>query len=226
PHGSRPLEVASQFLKCRHRRLITVGRVQPPLQVSRRRERQVRRTPVPIPRPETPRRTEQEPCESRMREHMRGDPNEHPGTGRSQWGPSSSRGDPARGARSAGQKIADPAVLGSGWGSGATPQCPCTAFRGARVHRPFTQPAADSGPSGRGGHHRRVGVYYGVRHEPLAGHLVPVPPAGDERSRYGWIMATKAKIADRKKRASGLDRDTLLRMYRTMVTARRIDDKE
>jgi len=39
-------------------------------------------------------------------------------------------------------------------------------------------------------------------------------------------MATKAKIADRKKRASGLDRDTLLRMYRTMVTARRIDDKE
>src|SRR5690606_21458385 len=42
----------------------------------------------------------------------------------------------------------------------------------------------------------------------------------------GWIMATKAKIADRKKRAPGLDRDTLLRMYRTMVTARRIDDKE
>ncbi|HEX7119157.1 MAG TPA: thiamine pyrophosphate-dependent enzyme, partial [Longimicrobiales bacterium] len=39
-------------------------------------------------------------------------------------------------------------------------------------------------------------------------------------------MATKAKIAERTERTSGLDRDTLVRMYRTMVTARRTDDKE
>ncbi|HEX6939972.1 MAG TPA: dehydrogenase E1 component subunit alpha/beta [Longimicrobiales bacterium] len=39
-------------------------------------------------------------------------------------------------------------------------------------------------------------------------------------------MATKAKIAEHAERTSGLDRDTLVQMYRTMVTARRIDDKE
>jgi 2-oxoisovalerate dehydrogenase E1 component len=39
-------------------------------------------------------------------------------------------------------------------------------------------------------------------------------------------MATKAKTANKLARSPGLDRDALLSMYRTMVAARRTDDKE
>ncbi len=39
-------------------------------------------------------------------------------------------------------------------------------------------------------------------------------------------MATKAKIAEHVERTFGLDRDALVRLYRTMFTARRTDDKE
>ena len=39
-------------------------------------------------------------------------------------------------------------------------------------------------------------------------------------------MATKAKAVSATKSKSGLDRDTLLRFYRTMFAARRTDDQE
>jgi len=39
-------------------------------------------------------------------------------------------------------------------------------------------------------------------------------------------MATKTKLVERIEERLGLDRDALLRMYRTMVTARRTDDRE